>query len=370
MLFAAFVKQKKRIKKGKTRPAGQKKAILPRFTAVTGLFAVLIAAGCTTLPARQDKPAGEGGGAAKTITAPALRAKNTARAKSSLALMQTGAVGRKAEMANIANKEARTYSRIGRASWYGSAFQGKRTANGEIFDMGNLTAAHRTMPLPSYARITNLKNGSSLIVRVNDRGPYAHNRLIDLSQRAAQLLGYHRGGLADVKVDYVGPAPAKADDKAYLRASYHAAKPAAAVPESRVKPSQKTVAAPGRPAAARANSSLSYREENSALLTGNKAEDSLSALVPGKMESETAPTPAIIAEMANLPAENFPAAEQKATFAARARLADKLQAGLSLPAGLGGKKDLMPDLLSYDSFAAATGTTPAAILAETTKLPE
>lgn len=338
-----------------------KKSLWPRLAAIAGLFAALIVAGCTTLPA------GESGGAAKTITAPALKAKNTARAKSYRPFMTSRTAGHKAVMTAAAG---RNYSSIGRASWYGSAFQGKRTANGEIFDMGNLTAAHRTMPLPSYARITNLKNGSSLIVRVNDRGPYARNRLIDLSQRAAQLLGYHRGGLANVKVDYVGPAPAKADDKAYLRASYHAAKPTAAVPESRIKPAQKTVAEPVRPAQVRANRSLSYREENDAPLTGNKAIDSLSALVPGKAESETAPAPAIIAGPANLPAETFPAAEQKATFAVGAGLADRLQAGLSLPAGLGFEKGLMPDLLSYDSFAAATGKNPAAILTEKTKSPE
>ncbi|RCL04059.1 MAG: rare lipoprotein A [Candidatus Tokpelaia sp. JSC189] len=112
------------------------------------------------------------------------------------------------------------YSKIGLASWYGSQFHGKLTANGEIFNMHHLTAAHPTMPLPSYARVTNLKNGSSLIVRVNDRGPFAHNRIIDLSCRAAELLGYRNNGLTDVKVEYVGQAPLSGQNDNYLLAFY------------------------------------------------------------------------------------------------------------------------------------------------------
>jgi len=107
-------------------------------------------------------------------------------------------------------------SRIGRASWYGSELHGKRTANGEIFDMNHLTAAHPTMPLPSYARVTNLKNGASLIVRVNDRGPFIHGRIIDLSRRAAQLLDYQDSGVTDVRVEYIGPAPVYRTDNHYL----------------------------------------------------------------------------------------------------------------------------------------------------------
>ena len=80
------------------------------------------------------------------------------------------------------------YSRVGRASWYGAAFHGRLTANGEVYDMNALTAASPTMPLPSYARVTNLDNGSSVIVRVNDRGPFAKGRVIDLSARAAKML--------------------------------------------------------------------------------------------------------------------------------------------------------------------------------------
>lgn len=113
------------------------------------------------------------------------------------------------------------YKKVGAASWYGSAFQGRLTANGEIYDMARLTAAHPTMPLPSYARVTNLDNGSSVIVRVNDRGPFEKGRIIDLSSRAAQLLDYRHMGTAKVEVDYIGPAPLDVHDDQYLVASYH-----------------------------------------------------------------------------------------------------------------------------------------------------
>lgn len=117
-------------------------------------------------------------------------------------------------------KEELGYSKVGGASWYGDAFHGRLTANGEIYDMTHLTAAHPTMPLPSYARVTNKKNGASVIVRVNDRGPYAHGRIVDLSRKAAELLGYSHDGVATVQVDYVGRAPLDGKDESYLMASY------------------------------------------------------------------------------------------------------------------------------------------------------
>ena len=123
------------------------------------------------------------------------------------------------EVAYLSPSE-RAYKKIGRASWYGAAFNGRLTANGEIYDMHNLTAAHPTMPLPSYARVTNLENGSSIIVRVNDRGPFAADRVIDLSQQAATMLDYKDDGLADVKVEYVGRAPIEGHDSEFLLASY------------------------------------------------------------------------------------------------------------------------------------------------------
>lgn len=93
------------------------------------------------------------------------------------------------------------YSESGIASWYGPGFHGKRTANGERFDTGELTAAHRTLPMPSIVRVTNLENGKSLVVRVNDRGPYSRGRIIDVSQKAAELLGFKMRGVAKVRVD-------------------------------------------------------------------------------------------------------------------------------------------------------------------------
>lgn len=117
-------------------------------------------------------------------------------------------------------KEDPNYRKTGAASWYGDAFHGRLTANGEIYDMTHLTAAHPTMPLPSYARVTNIANGSSVVVRVNDRGPYANGRIIDLSKRAAELLDYTHAGVANVKVEYVGRAPLDGRDDQYLLASY------------------------------------------------------------------------------------------------------------------------------------------------------
>jgi len=112
------------------------------------------------------------------------------------------------------------YSKVGLASWYGPNFHGRRTANGEVFDMSDLTAAHPTLPLPSYARVTNLSNGRSVIVRVNDRGPFSRDRIIDVSATAAAMLDFKRAGVARVKVDYVGPARMDGHDHDILMASY------------------------------------------------------------------------------------------------------------------------------------------------------
>jgi rare lipoprotein A len=102
----------------------------------------------------------------------------------------------------------------GTASWYGEAFHGRRTANGEIFDRNAITAAHPTMPLPSYARVTNLRNQHSIIVRVNDRGPYHGGRVMDLSQRVADALDFKRFGTARIRIEQLGKAGlAGSDDK-------------------------------------------------------------------------------------------------------------------------------------------------------------
>jgi rare lipoprotein A len=118
------------------------------------------------------------------------------------------------------------YRAEGLASWYGDDFHGRQTANGEVFDMGSLTAAHPTLPMPCYARVTNLGNGKSLIVRVNDRGPYHGNRLIDVSNRAAELLDFKGNGVARVRVEYVGPAPLEGSDDRLLVATLRTGEPA------------------------------------------------------------------------------------------------------------------------------------------------
>lgn len=102
------------------------------------------------------------------------------------------------------------YDAVGVASWYGSQFHGRKTANGEIFDMNLLSAAHTTLPMPSMAMVENLENGRQVTVRINDRGPFASNRLIDLSREAARRLGFEKQGLARVRVRYLGPAPLRA----------------------------------------------------------------------------------------------------------------------------------------------------------------
>jgi rare lipoprotein A len=104
-------------------------------------------------------------------------------------------------------REQPDYDETGIASWYGPTFHGKHTANGETFDSGALTAAHRTLPMPVNVRVTNLDNGRSIVLRVNDRGPYARGRIIDVSARAAQLLGFYGIGTAKVRVTYVSRAP-------------------------------------------------------------------------------------------------------------------------------------------------------------------
>ncbi|NQU56322.1 MAG: septal ring lytic transglycosylase RlpA family protein [Rhodospirillales bacterium] len=92
------------------------------------------------------------------------------------------------------------YDETGIGSWYGAKFHGRKTANGEIYDMNGISAAHRTLPLPSIVRVTNLGNGRTLNIRINDRGPYAHGRILDLSRRAAQLLGFEKQGTASIRV--------------------------------------------------------------------------------------------------------------------------------------------------------------------------
>ena len=117
------------------------------------------------------------------------------------------------------------YVARGEASWYGQDFHGRRTANGEIFGAYYLTAASPVLPIPSYARVTNLENGRSVMVRINDRGPYMQGRVADLSYEAASVLGYADSGTAQIQIAYVGPAPLEGDDSRMLMASLNTTTP-------------------------------------------------------------------------------------------------------------------------------------------------
>ena len=125
-------------------------------------------------------------------------------------------------------EENTRYSAEGMASWYGDDFHGRLTANGEVFDMNAISGAHPTLPMPCYVRVTNLANRRSLVVRVNDRGPYHQNRIIDVSVRAAQLLGFHGDGVTWVRLDYVGRAPLEGSDDRILVATLREGEPAPA----------------------------------------------------------------------------------------------------------------------------------------------
>ncbi|KQT49216.1 hypothetical protein ASG52_09620 [Methylobacterium sp. Leaf456] len=117
----------------------------------------------------------------------------------------------------VPREDARGYVREGLASWYGSAFHGRVTANGEVFDRQSIAAAHPTLPLPSYVRVTNLDNGYSMMLRVNDRGPYHAGRVMDVSEEAARALQFHRRGTARVRIEYAGKASiAGSDDRKLL----------------------------------------------------------------------------------------------------------------------------------------------------------
>ncbi len=104
-------------------------------------------------------------------------------------------------------KDVKSYEKTGVASWYGPKFHRRMTSNGEWFDMHDLTAAHPTLPLPSYVKVTNVSNGKEAVLRVNDRGPFAHNRIIDLSKRSSEILGFKGKGTQKVRVVYLGKAP-------------------------------------------------------------------------------------------------------------------------------------------------------------------
>jgi rare lipoprotein A len=158
------------------------------------------------------------------------------------------------------------YDETGIASWYGPNFHGKYTANGERYDMNKLTAAHRTLPMPSYVRVTNLENGRALVLRVNDRGPFTKSRIIDVSRRAAQLLGFERSGTARVRVQAVEEKadapkalPTPQPDNRVLADKLAATEPAAGPPPGAAIASSSISVTPLTPPSAAASSSDAVR---------------------------------------------------------------------------------------------------------------
>jgi rare lipoprotein A len=180
-------------------------------------------------------------------------------------------------------QEDTRYRAEGMASWYGDDFHGRLTANGEVFDMTSLTAAHPTLPMPSYVRVTNTGNGKSVIVRVNDRGPYHGNRLIDVSHRAATLLGFHGNGVAKVRVEYVGRAPIEGSDDRQLEATLRTGEPAPAPSNVRIASARPFV--PELPAAGRPVSGEVPIPEGRPFTLGNTTQDIASAGATSEMSA-------------------------------------------------------------------------------------
>lgn len=164
-------------------------------------------------------------------------------------------------------KEDFSYDETGIASWYGPGFHQKQTANGEIYDQNEMTAAHKTLPMPSIVRVTNLDNGRSVVVRINDRGPFVAGRIIDMTRRGAQLLGYENTGTAKVRVQIMGDesraiaAAARRNTPTEMLAQEEgAAPPPKAAPRQKIEvagiaPNGQSQAAPQRTAAPSAISS-------------------------------------------------------------------------------------------------------------------
>ena len=208
---------------------------------------VLVAAGLGLVACSETKIAVH---AAKKISRE-IAAEPEAPASKSAADVSSGAVkiGEPYEVAGVwyYPKVDPGYDETGIASWYGAPFHGRLTANGERYDMNALTAAHKTLPLPSLVRITNLQNGRSLKIRVNDRGPFVHGRIIDVSRRAAQLLGFQRAGTARVRVEAAGQLVANAATSEEERTALAAVPQAPISSEPLSPPGEKAAAPPPEP---------------------------------------------------------------------------------------------------------------------------
>lgn len=204
---------------------------MPRFMQLTALFAFSLLTACANLPSSTVAAVAPSKGEQSerkygVASSPRLVAEHETNVPKGGGRFQVGKPYSIAGRVYTPFEKREGHSEVGQASWYGRDFHGRKTANGEIFNMHSMSAAHRTMPLPAYARVTNQKNGRSIIVRVNDRGPFAHSRVLDLSSRAADLLDFKQAGHATVKVEYVGRAPLHGSSDKVLEASLRINQPA------------------------------------------------------------------------------------------------------------------------------------------------
>jgi rare lipoprotein A len=260
-------------------------------------------------------------------------------------------------------KDPSGYKSEGLASWYGPRFHGRRTSNGEVFDANSISAAHRTLPLPSYARVTNTANGKSIIVRVNDRGPFHDNRVVDVSQRTAELLDFRNKGMAKVEVEYVGPAKEEGSDNQRLLATLtdktrSIASSAATMLASLVPGGDKEPQAPQTTATPAANP-VSTPEVSASVAVAQvpspkpraPASTEVAATAPQAAATEVAvavpaqPTPQVKAATATRPAAPKPAPTQ---------LADATPAGGSAPAETTGDAQIASRIAS--GFSGVSGS--------------
>ncbi|MFY9686491.1 MAG: septal ring lytic transglycosylase RlpA family protein [Pseudolabrys sp.] len=178
----------------------------PNGNRIMRLFALgaasLMLANCTT-----DDTVASRANRKHAASSPRIAATGEIAPKSeSIVRKPTVKVARAHVVEKVTAEKSANYTAVGVASWYGGDFHGRRTANGETFDMNSFSAAHPSLPLPSNVRITNLGNQRSIVVRVNDRGPFVGGRVIDVSAKTAKVLGFYDDGLSKVKVEYVGRA--------------------------------------------------------------------------------------------------------------------------------------------------------------------
>ncbi|MEW9581370.1 septal ring lytic transglycosylase RlpA family protein [Paraburkholderia sp. DGU8] len=174
------------------------------------LFAFFVLAGCATPPGASDISASDAPRSLKTAQIVSFGPQSYGSAPASSPTTQATPLADAKPLTDDGG-ETSDFQQTGRASWYGRGFHGRRTANGERYDMHALTAAHRTLPLGSYVRVTNPATSRSVVVRINDRGPYARGRVIDLSMAAANALDMRRCGTARVKIEGLTQQEARAE---------------------------------------------------------------------------------------------------------------------------------------------------------------